>query len=195
MVTYHLYSHFSVDMRNSDISTQLFHVFIMHDGSVKCASGGISYTSCNLNLRHFPLDDQTCGIAFTTMTYTANHVVLHDSSKTVNLSWYLDSGLWTIVKTTVKKEIEVTDAIHYDVYIYQFHLRRKAKYFIFNIFLPCLILSLVALLMFYVPPESGEKISLGITVLLSFSVFQFVILDRMPETSDYIPVAGNHVIF
>ena len=49
----------------------------------------------------------------------------------------------------------------------------------------------MSLLMFYLPPESGEKVSLGITCLLSFSVFQFIIADKIPETSDYIPVLSK----
>jgi nicotinic acetylcholine receptor len=45
-------------------------------------------------------------------------------------------------------------------------------------------------LVFLLPPNSGEKIGLGITVLLSFSVFELAIAERMPETSDSMPLIG-----
>ncbi len=57
--------------------------------------------------------------------------------------------------------------------------------------LPCLMLSLLDLLVFCLPPESGEKVSLGITVLLSFSVFLLVIADNVPQTSETAPLLGT----
>jgi len=50
------------------------------------------------------------------------------------------------------------------------------------------MLSMLMLLVFWLPPESGEKISLQITVLLSFTIFQLVIRSNMPQTSDFVPI-------
>ena len=46
------------------------------------------------------------------------------------------------------------------------------------------------------PPPSGEKISLSITVLLSFTVFLLIVSESMPQTSLNVPLLGNytHVI-
>jgi nicotinic acetylcholine receptor len=64
------------------------------------------------------------------------------------------------------------------------------------------------LIVFLLPPDSGEKIALGITVLLAFSVFGkflhttpinciscigvlvLAIAEKMPETSDSMPLIG-----
>ena len=46
-----------------------------------------------------------------------------------------------------------------------------------------LLLLFLALFVFYLPPDSGEKVSLGITVLLSFSVFLLRISENIPKTS------------
>ena len=70
-------------------------------------------------------------------------------------------------------------------------MRRKPLYYVMNIMLPCLMLSLLDLLVFCLPPESGEKVSLGITVLLSFSVFLLVIADNVPQTSETAPLLGK----
>lgn len=40
--------------------------------------------------------------------------------------------------------------------------------------------------------DSGEKIALGITVLLAFSVFVLAIAEKMPETSDSMPLIGRY---
>ena len=52
------------------------------------------------------------------------------------------------------------------------------------------LLQVLTLLVFCLPPESGEKIALGITVLLAFSVFMLAIAEKMPETSESIPLIG-----
>ena len=58
-------------------------------------------------------------------------------------------------------------------------------------FIKCMMMSVLTLLVFCLPPESGEKIALGITVLLAFSVFMLAIAEKMPETSESVPLIGK----
>ena len=53
-----------------------------------------------------------------------------------------------------------------------------------------MFLALVAMLTFFLPPESGEKISLGISVLLSLTLFLLMVAETMPPTSA-VPVIGE----
>jgi nicotinic acetylcholine receptor len=53
------------------------------------------------------------------------------------------------------------------------------------------MLSILTCLTFYLPTESGEKVSLGLTVLLAFSVFMLLIAEAMPATSDSVPLIGK----
>jgi|LakMenEpi03Aug12_release.lakeMendotaPanAssembly.Ray.scaffolds.fasta_scaffold416605_1 hypothetical protein len=54
-------------------------------------------------------------------------------------------------------------------------IRRKILYYVVNVILPCVVMSVLTLLVFCLPPKSGEKIALGIIVLLAFSVFMLSI--------------------
>ena len=65
----------------------------------------------------------------------------------------------------------------------------------FNLILPCALLTGVALLSFYMPSESGEKVTLGITTLLSMTVFLMVIGESMPPTSEKLPLIGKHYVY
>ena len=42
--------------------------------------------------------------------------------------------------------------------------------------------------------DSGEKISLGVTILLSLTVFQLIVAEQMPPSED-IPIIGLSDIF
>jgi len=44
---------------------------------------------------------------------------------------------------------------------------------------------------FWLPSDSEEKIGLSITVLLAFFVFQFVVTDLTPTSSDSTPIIGT----
>ena len=58
--------------------------------------------------------------------------------------------------------------------------------------MPCLLITSVGLLVFLLPPATGEKMSLGITVLLSLCVFLMMVADRMPATSESVPLIGKY---
>jgi nicotinic acetylcholine receptor len=74
---------------------------------------------------------------------------------------------------------------------YIFYFRRKPLYYITTLIIPCMLMSFLSLLVFLLPAEAEEKISLGITILLSFSVFQLLIAGGMPQTSDYVPIISK----
>lgn len=39
---------------------------------------------------------------------------------------------------------------------------------------------------------SGEKVTMGITTLLSMTVFMMLVAENMPPTSDVLPLIGNY---
>ena len=44
------------------------------------------------------------------------------------------------------------------------HIRRRTLYYFFNLIVPCVLISSMALLGFTLPPDSGEKLTLGKTI-------------------------------
>jgi len=81
----------------------------------------------------------------------------------------------------------------YSHVIFTLHLKRRYKFYVMNIVLPCVMLSILILIGFCLPPDAGEKISLGISVLLAFTVFLVMIADSIPRVSSAIPLIGMPV--
>ncbi len=94
---------------------------------------------------------------------------------------------WTVLSTLT---YPCCDETYHDLKFY-FHIRRRTLYYTYNVIIPCIMLSGLTCLTFYLPTESGEKVSLGLTVLLSFSVFMLLIAESMPATSEFIPLIGK----
>ena len=65
-------------------------------------------------------------------------------------------------------------------------LRRRSSFYVLNIVLPVLFLSLTTSAVFVLPAEAGEKIGMSITVLLAYSVYLSVIADQLPQTSVHV---------
>jgi hypothetical protein len=73
-----------------------------------------------------------------------------------------------------------------------FVLQRVPVYFIVNVVLPTLCLSVLSAMVFRLPPEAGEKMGLSVTVLMSYSVILMLINDNVPR-SDKLPVMRKFV--
>ncbi|XP_052098173.1 neuronal acetylcholine receptor subunit alpha-2-like [Mytilus californianus] len=152
-------------------------------------------SSCKIDITFFPFDDQTCVMKFGSWTYDGFQVDLTNRSTFVDLSNYVYSGEWELLDIRVVRN-EVYYAccpVPYPDVTFTIVIRRKTLYYLFNIIFPCLWLSILSLLGFWLPPDSGEKITLGITVLLAFSVFMLLIAENMPATSEFVPLIGIYL--
>ena len=141
----------------------------------------------------FPFDTQSCEFRFTSWAYGANQLNLTQSERLPLTSTYANVGVWELLNVEVTRESNAYgESIAYPELSYLIHLRRKPLYFLLHIFIPCVLLSLLNLMVFLMPPESGEKISLGVTNLLSLILFQQLIGSFLPPTSENTPIIGKY---
>ena len=109
------------------------------------------------------------------------------------MSNYITNGEWELLDSRIQRNeviYPISTAVYPDVTI-SFIIHRRILYYILNIILPCVWLNMLSLLAFCLPPDAGEKITLGITVLLSYSVFMLLVAENMPPTSEFIPLIGQ----
>lgn len=111
----------------------------------------------------------------------------------VDLTNYVPNGEWELLEARLIRNVVFYSCCPepFPDLTVTLKIRRKILYYMVNVVLPCVMMSVLTLLVFCLPPESGEKIALGITVLLAFSVFMLAIAEKMPETSESIPLIGN----
>ena len=115
-------------------------------------------------------------------------------SAAVDLANYVFNGEWELLTVGVQRN-EIIYACCVEPYpdvTFTIVIRRRTLYYLFNVIFPCLWLTVLSLVGFWLPPDSGEKITLGITVLLAFSVFMLMIAENMPATSEFVPLMGTN---
>lgn len=82
--------------------------------------------------------------------------------------------------------------IPYSDVTYFINLKRKSLFYVFNLIFPTVFMSFVSLLGFYLPPDSGEKVGLNITSLLSIVFFLLLGAQLLPPTSESISYLGKY---
>lgn len=186
------FSPFSADVSSykSSISTN---VIVTNDGNVTWLSMVIFRSSCAIDVKYFPFDEQNCTLLFASWTYDGFQVNLMKVGDDGDVSNYIPNSEWTLVKLHAERNVVYYSccAEPYPDVTYVIQMRRKPLFYVFNMILPCLLITLVALLGFYIPSDSGEKVTMGITTLLSMTVFLMLVAESMPPTSDVLPLIGE----
>lgn len=153
---------------------------------VRISSSGLAYyycgdlfsTSCSINIRYYPLDTQTCEIQLALIGYAPSEIALVPSLNEVQTSFFAENGAWDLVGSDVELLYENS------IISFQITLDRKSGFVFLNIIIPIMCMSLLNVLIFLIPMESGERISYSITVLLSIAVLFTLVSDTMPHTSN-----------
>ena len=105
----------------------------------------------------------------------------------VNGEWNLVSGKGTKIVEYYGCCIEPYPAITFEITI-----QRRSLFYINNLVVPCIVLALLTATAFLFPPETGERISLTITILLGMTVFMIVVVDAIPPTSEATPIISTY---
>lgn len=70
-------------------------------------------------------------------------------------------------------------------------IRRRPLFYTVSLLLPSIFLMVMDIVGFYLPPNSGERVSFKITLLLGYSVFLIIVSDTLPATAVGTPLIGT----
>ncbi|KAK2853747.1 hypothetical protein Q5P01_006408 [Channa striata] len=171
-----------------------FHTNILVNSSGSCSylPPGIFKSTCYIDVRWFPFDVQRCDLKFGSWTYGGWSLDL--KMLEADITGYIANGEWDLVEVPGRRSERFYDCCEepYPDVTFTVAMRRRTLYYGLNLLIPCVLISTLALLVFLLPADSGEKISLGITVLLSLTVFMLLVAEIMPATSDSVPLIAEY---
>uniref|UniRef100_A0A3Q2DJV9 Neuronal acetylcholine receptor subunit alpha-7-like n=1 Tax=Cyprinodon variegatus TaxID=28743 RepID=A0A3Q2DJV9_CYPVA len=167
-------------------------VLVNSSGFCEYLPPGIFVSTCNVDVRWFPFDIQRCELKFGSWTFDG--WLLDIQMKEADVSGYMPNGEWDLMEVPGGRNEVFYDccAEPYPDVTFVVTLRRRTLFYALNLLIPCVLLSSMTLVVFLLPANSGEKISLGITVLLSLTVFMLMVAEIMPATSDSVPLIGQY---
>ena len=170
---------------------------ILETGTVIWMSPVTLRSSCDIEVKWFPFDTQSCTLTFGSISQTNDNLQLKFFRQPISVSDFrgkfsVYSGVWSFQSLTSQRRSEKFECCTRKFSLIEFTLTmsRMPTYYILYLVLPCLCLSLVSLSVFFIPPETGERIGFSITVVLAMSVYLLVISEKLPEKSDKSPLIG-----
>ncbi|XP_055088392.1 neuronal acetylcholine receptor subunit alpha-2 [Periophthalmus magnuspinnatus] len=177
--------------------THMTKAHLFYTGKVRWVPPAIYKSSCSIDVTFFPFDQQNCKMKFGSWTYDKAKIDLEKIENTVDLNNYWESGEWAIINAVGTYNTKKYDCCHeiYPDITYFFIIRRLPLFYTINLIIPCLLISCLTVLVFYLPSDCGEKITLCISVLLSLTVFLLLITEIIPSTSLVIPLIGEYLLF
>ncbi|XP_046881366.1 neuronal acetylcholine receptor subunit alpha-4-like [Hypomesus transpacificus] len=177
--------------------THLTKAHLYHDGWIKWTPPAIYKSSCSMDVTFFPFDQQNCTMKFGSWTYDRAKIDLVSMASDVDQQDYWESGEWVLVSAVGNYNVKKYEccAETYSDITYSFLIRRLPLFYTINLIVPCLLISFLTVLVFYLPSDCGEKVTLCISVLLSLTVFLLLITEIIPSTSLVIPLIGEYLLF
>lgn len=179
-------------------------VVIQNNGFVMWIPCTIYKSSCTIDVTYFPFDEQICDMIFGSWTYNADEVRLTwylpypSNYSLVDISDYESSGTWDLVgipgQVTTKGH---EDEDHSKSFVtYQLKLRRKTLFYAVNLIIPCLLISILSMVVFYLPSDAGEKTTTSVSILLALVVFlQVLVTNLLPPSSTSFPLFAKYLLF
>uniref|UniRef100_A0A8C5X8J6 Acetylcholine receptor subunit gamma n=1 Tax=Malurus cyaneus samueli TaxID=2593467 RepID=A0A8C5X8J6_9PASS len=183
-------------------------VLVSPDGSIYWLPPAIYRSVCVIHVTYFPFDWQNCTMVFQSQTYSANEInLLLTVEEGQTVEWisidpeaFTENGEWAIKHRPARKIINserfTPDDIQYQQVIFYLIIQRKPLFYIINIIVPCVLISAMAVLVYFLPAKAGgQKCTVSINVLLAQTVFLFLIAQKVPETSQAVPLIGKYLTF
>ncbi|CAG9802119.1 unnamed protein product [Chironomus riparius] len=177
-----------------------------YTGRVEWRPPAIYKSSCEIDVEYFPFDEQTCVMKFGSWTYDGFQVDLRHIDELngtnivevgVDLSEFYTSVEWDILEVPAVRNEKFYTCCDVNIEFLAFNvtMRRKTLFYTVNLIIPCMGISFLTILVFYLPSDSGEKVSLSISILLSLTVFFLLLAEIIPPTSLVVPLLGKFVLF
>ncbi len=156
-------------------------------------------SSCDLDLTLFPFDQQTCDMNFILGDYTTSHIAISGLNITTLRQTY-DNDEWDLIHMfdgaanfsglRFKRNPDGSwnmnpyekTFLGYSGFIVKLTFQRRHDYYIYNLLVPVLLISLMGCFTIFLSPKnSGDRLNLVVTVLLGFLFLQSTIASVIPQ--------------
>ncbi|XP_071830859.1 acetylcholine receptor subunit alpha-type unc-38-like [Apostichopus japonicus] len=164
-------------------------IWLMYNGKLVLGTSVVQSIQCHMMIRYFPFDTQICAYYFVPENQEVDKLNL--TSSEVSYPSTLLSSEWEHINTTILNELypfenylDDEDALLVSFATIHVILKRDPRYYITTLIIPSTLLCLMSFATFLAPPESGERISLGVSMVLGLTVFQLLVANTLPASKN-----------
>ncbi|XP_069802738.1 5-hydroxytryptamine receptor 3A-like, partial [Dendropsophus ebraccatus] len=162
-------------------------VYITNTGLVSYQKPMRISSMCMFYIYFFPFDQHNCTLTFQSQLHTVEHinVSLWRKSEDIkkDLQKFYITGQWQLLSINSKyKEVDELDNT-FGMVEFNIIFSRHPIYYFVNLIIPSAFLIILDTISFYIPPESGERVTFKITLILGYSVFLIIVSETLPASA------------
>ncbi|XP_030751468.1 gamma-aminobutyric acid receptor subunit beta-like [Sitophilus oryzae] len=154
------------------------------DGSITYGMRFTTTLACMMDLHYYPLDSQNCTVEIESYGYTVMDVVMYWKDRPVRGVEEAELPQFTLLgyKPNDRKEKLATGI--YQRLSLSFKLQRNIGYFIFQTYLPSILIVMLSWVSFWINHEAtSARVALGITTVLTMTTISTGVRSSLPRIS------------
>ena len=141
---------------------------VSSDGSVLWLPPAIYKSTCSIDITYFPFDIQRCHMKFGSWTYDGFQLDIGftNNNASIDVTSYIESNEWNLLGCPARRNLIYYQGLvaPYPDLTFSIFLQRVPMFHKYILVLPCVLLSFLTLVIFWLPPESPAKVMLGRSV-------------------------------
>uniref|UniRef100_A0A9J7YTZ9 5-hydroxytryptamine receptor 3B n=1 Tax=Cyprinus carpio carpio TaxID=630221 RepID=A0A9J7YTZ9_CYPCA len=170
------------------------YVYVNCTGTVKNYKPIHVVSACHLEIYAFPFDKQNCTLTFRSWLHSVNEVDLalwRPAEEIANdTREFMNDGEWELLSVPSHYWILNLEDRDYAQIQFNVLIRRRPLLYVVSLLIPSIFLMVVDVTSFYLPPNSGTRITFKTSILLGYTVIRVNLMDEIPATAIKTPLIG-----
>jgi len=167
-----------------DVTEQNKMVRLHGDGAITYGMRFTTTLACMMDLHYYPLDSQNCTVEIESYGYTVSDVVMYWRDQPVVGVEKAELPQFTIKKfETNERKIKLATGTYQRLSL-SFKLQRNIGYFVFQTYLPSILIVMLSWVSFWINHEAtSARVALGITTVLTMTTISTGVRSSLPRIS------------
>ncbi|XP_068085894.1 gamma-aminobutyric acid receptor subunit beta-like [Anabrus simplex] len=154
------------------------------DGSITYGMRFTTTLACMMDLHYYPLDSQNCTVEIESYGYTVSDVVMYWKDRPIRGVEEAELPQFTIVGYGTNDRKEKLATGNYQRLSLSFKLQRNIGYFVFQTYLPSILIVMLSWVSFWINHEAtSARVALGITTVLTMTTISTGVRSSLPRIS------------
>uniref|UniRef100_A0A3P8QRG9 5-hydroxytryptamine (serotonin) receptor 3B n=1 Tax=Astatotilapia calliptera TaxID=8154 RepID=A0A3P8QRG9_ASTCA len=163
------------------------YVYVNSSGSVKNKRPIQAVLACTLEMYAFPFDKQNCSLTFRSLLHSVQEINLallrNENTTAKDRKQFMNDGEWELLSIPSRYRLSQQNETEYAYIQFNVLIRRRPLLYVVGLLIPSIFLMLVDVMSFYLPLNSGTRITFKISILLGYTVFRVNMTDELPVTA------------
>ncbi|CAM1319697.1 GABRB2 (predicted) [Pycnogonum litorale] len=167
-----------------DVTEKNKMVKLKSDGTIAYGMRFTTTLACMMDLHNYPLDIQSCTVEIESYGYTIEDVLMYWTKTPVVGIKEIDLPQFSILSYHTVDGFEKLATGRYQRLSLKFMLKRNIGYFIFQTYLPSILIVMLSWVSFWINHEAtSARVALGITTVLTMTTISTGVRSSLPRIS------------